>query len=199
MEKINVMLFGPPGSGKGTQSAHLVEKFGLCHISTGDVIRKEVQNETPLAALLQRVKPGELAPDELVINMVENFIIANAHVPGYLFDGFPRTTEQAHKLNSMLMQRGQKIHCVLVLDTTYDVLIPRLQHRAQTEQRKDDQSITSIQRRLDIYYQQTLPVLQCYGSDNTIHILDASDTIQSINSDIESILSTYGLRYISKK
>lgn len=184
MSKVNIILFGPAGSGKGTQSTFLVNKFGLKHISTGDVIRKEIQNETALAGVLKRLSPGALAPDEIVIKMVENFILEHKDAPGFLFDGFPRTEPQSIALEDMLQQHGQSISRLILLDVPDLVLIPRIQEGAKIEGCADDNDPEAIARRLESFKNQTMHVLRHFSKPNRITIVNGNQPIELVSDAI---------------
>ncbi len=191
---VNIILFGPPGAGKGTQSTFLKEKYGLKHISTGDLIRKETQDETPLAAKLRalHLKEGELAPDWIVIGMVKNFILANPDVPGFLFDGFPRTIEQAKALDLMLTEaRNTSITRLILLDVPRHVLIERLQKRAIIENRPDDQDIEVIEMRLNIYSDVTEPIQSYYAIQKKVSIVNGNQDQSLVSEDLTSIMNLF--------
>ena len=193
IKKENIILFGPPGSGKGTQSEFLKRKYGLAHISTGDVIRHEVQNETPLAAKLKALPPGNLAPDEIVIAMVENFIISNKTAPGFLFDGFPRTTAQAIALDNMLSKYDQTITRLISLDVPRHLLIERILERGKTSGRKDDQDIDVINHRLDVYNEETMQVQSYYAKVNKVSLLNGNQPIPQVTSDIDKVMKQFAV------
>jgi adenylate kinase len=160
----NIILFGPPGSGKGTQSEKLIDKYGLVHLSTGDLLRKERKLRTPLGIEAQQfVDKGQLVPDEVVIGMISSALDENADARGFLFDGFPRTTAQAEALDKLLELKKSDISLVLFLDVNEEELIKRLVHRGKTSGRTDDADETVQRKRQDVYKSETLPVAAHYA------------------------------------
>ena len=155
---LNILLFGPPGSGKGTQSKHLIQHYGLKHLSTGDILRKEIAEQTPLGRIAQHyIDKGELVPDEVIISMIEE-LFEDISIKGFVFDGFPRTVTQAKALDNMLKGRNKSICIMVVLEVEQDELIKRLLKRATIEGRKDDE-LHIIENRIKVYQNQTAPVL----------------------------------------
>jgi len=160
---LNLILFGPPGSGKGTQSEKLVEKYHLIHLSTGDLLRKEISTKTELGLAAQGfMNEGKLVPDEVVIGMIGNCIDANPQAKGFLFDGFPRTVPQANALDVLLSKKSTPINTVLFLQVNEDELIKRLVKRGETSGRADDADPAIQKKRQDVYKEQTLPVSDYY-------------------------------------
>ena len=160
----NLILFGPPGSGKGTQSLKLVEKYGLVHLSTGDLLRNERKLKTPLGIEAQQfIDKGQLVPDEVVIGMISSALDANADARGFLFDGFPRTEAQAEALDKLLELKKSEIGLVLFLEVNEDELIQRLIHRGKTSGRTDDSDETIQRKRQEVYKTETLPVASHYS------------------------------------
>lgn len=188
----NIILFGPPGSGKGTQSEFLIQKYGLAHISTGDVIRSEMQNETPLAAKLKPfLANGGLVPDEIVIAMVENFVVSTKGSNGFLFDGFPRTVPQAIALDEMLSKYNQSITRLISLDVPRHLLIERILERGKTSGRKDDQDLDVINHRLDVYAEETLQVQSYYATVNKVSLLNGNQPIPQVTNAIDSVMKNF--------
>ena len=160
----NIILFGPPGSGKGTQSEKLIDKYGLVHLSTGDLLRKERKLRTPLGIEAQQfVDKGQLVPDEVVIGMISSALDENAEARGFLFDGFPRTTAQAEALDKLLELKKSDISLVLFLEVNEEELIKRLVNRGKTSGRTDDADETIQRKRQDVYKSETLPVAAHYA------------------------------------
>ena len=148
---INLILFGPPGSGKGTQAAKLVEKYELLHISTGDLFRYEMGNNTPLGKEAKSyIEKGELVPDEVTVGMLRNKVEANLDVEGYIFDGFPRTVPQADALDNLLAENGNEVSLLLMLDVPDDELVKRLLLRGETSGRSDDTDESIIRNRIEM-------------------------------------------------
>jgi adenylate kinase len=157
---LNFLIFGPPGSGKGTQSVKLAEKFNLVHLSTGDMLRAEIASGTDLGKKMSTImSKGELVPDEVVIEMIAARIDATKGFTGFLFDGFPRTVAQTIALEKMLNVRGMKIDSMLVLDVDHDELVKRLILRAEQSGRPDDKDPAVIENRIDVYRSKTEPII----------------------------------------
>ncbi|HNY14067.1 MAG TPA: adenylate kinase [Bacteroidales bacterium] len=157
---VNYLIFGPPGSGKGTQSVKLAEKFNLMHLSTGDMLRAEIAAGTELGKRMSTImSKGELVPDEVVIEMIASKIDSTKGKAGFLFDGFPRTVAQTEALEKMLNTRGMKIDSMLVLDVEHDELVKRLILRAEASGRPDDKDPAVIENRIDVYKEKTEPII----------------------------------------
>jgi adenylate kinase len=157
---VNFLIFGPPGSGKGTQSVRLAEKFNLLHLSTGDMLRAEISSGTELGKKMSLImSKGELVPDEVVIEMIAHKIDHSKGSAGFLFDGFPRTVAQTVSLERMLNDRDMKIDQMLVLDVDHDELVKRLIARAELSGRPDDKDPSVIENRIDVYKEKTEPII----------------------------------------
>lgn len=164
---LNIILFGPPGAGKGTQAEKLIEKYGLVHLSTGDLLRAEINKQTPLGMEAKTlIDKGELVPDEVVIEMIRNKVHENINGNGFIFDGFPRTTVQAQKLDEMLAEEGVDVDIMISLTVDDDVVIKRILKRGEISGRTDDQSVETIKNRLDTYNRQTAIVEEHYKGRN---------------------------------
>lgn len=178
---LNVVLFGPPGSGKGTQSAKLVEKYGFVHLSTGDLLRKEMKDGTPLGLEAKSlIEQGMLVPDAVVIGMIANAVDQNPGAFGFLFDGFPRTIAQAEALDSLLSAKQSSIAAVLFLEVNEEELIKRLVGRAQTSGRLDDADPEVQKKRQMVYKNETLPVAGYYDAQGKVDHVVGEGTVDEI-------------------
>ena len=185
----NIVIFGAPGSGKGTQSDKLIEKYGLEHISTGDVLRAEIKNGTELGnTAKQFIDNGQLIPDELMISILASVYdsFGREH-KGVIFDGFPRTIPQADALKKMLAERGDKVAAMIELDVPEDELMTRLIKRGQESGRSDDNAET-IKKRLDVYHHQTQPLIEWYKSEGIHHHIDGLGALDRIFGDICEVI-----------
>lgn len=177
----NLIIFGPPGAGKGTQSAMLLEKYNLIHLSTGDVFRSNIKGETELGLLAKSyIDKGELVPDEVTIAMVEDFLKERTDTNGFIFDGFPRTVSQGEALDSILKELGTEIHAVLALEVEEDELVTRLLARGKVSGRTDDQSEEKIRNRFGEYSNKTEPLLAFYAAKNILHRINGLGDIDEI-------------------
>jgi adenylate kinase len=158
----NLILYGPPGSGKGTQSEKLIEKYGLKHLSTGDLLRNEIAAKTPLGLEAKIMDKGQLVPDEVVIGMISSAMETNVNVKGFLFDGFPRTAAQAEALDKLLELKKSSISCMLALNVGDEELVKRLLKRGETSGRSDDVNETVILARIGEYKAKTTVVADYY-------------------------------------
>ncbi len=184
---LNLILFGPPGGGKGTQAAHLTEKYCLKHISTGDLLRSECSNKTPLGIEAQKfMGAGQLVPDTIIIGMVENVLDTNAgKVEGYIFDGFPRTVAQAIALDELLLKKGSNITKMLALEVSEEELIARLLLRGKTSGRSDD-NIETIKKRIQVYKDQTSPVAEYYNGLGKAVTIKGEGSIANITAALSA-------------
>lgn len=181
----NLILFGPPGSGKGTQSERLISKYGLKHLSTGDLLRSEITAQTELGLKAKSfMDAGQLVPDAVVIGMVDAAISANKGVNGFLFDGFPRTKAQAEALDALLKSHATEIHVVLALDVPEEELIQRMIGRAKTSGRSDDADPEVQKKRIAVYRNETLAVADHYKMFNKVVHLKGLGTIDEIFSSL---------------
>lgn len=179
---LNIVLFGPPGSGKGTQAVMLKEKYHLIHISTGDIFRNEISNRTPLGLEAKKfMDAGQLVPDEVTVKMLAGFIDKNttASTQGIIFDGFPRTIPQAEALDKFLSGNKTPVNIVLALEVNDEELIRRIKHRGQTSGRSDDADENVARKRLNVYHQQTSPLADYYRQQNKFIALNGEETIEN--------------------
>jgi adenylate kinase len=176
----NLILFGPPGSGKGTQSEKLIEKYGLIHLSTGNLLREEIANRTELGMAAESyMNKGQLVPDEVVLGMIACSLDNNVHANGFLFDGFPRTVAQAEGLDAMLEERGTGISLVLALEVTSEELVQRLVNRGKTSGRSDDNEEV-IRKRIVEYENKTAPVADHYAKMGKVEYVKGEGSIDEI-------------------
>jgi adenylate kinase len=182
---LNIVLFGPPGAGKGTQSEKIIEKYNLVHISTGDLFRKHLSEGTELGKLAQQyMDQGNLVPDEVVIRMVDLKIHSEKDARGFIFDGFPRTVKQAEALDDLLEKNNQQISGMISLEVGEEELKNRIRLRGQTSGRTDDQDEEKINNRIRVYHAETVPVADYYGRQNKLHTIYGIGTIDSIFENI---------------
>ncbi|MBO5249288.1 MAG: adenylate kinase [Muribaculaceae bacterium] len=186
----NLVIFGAPGSGKGTQSELLIEEYGLFHISTGEVLRDLIARKTELGKIADSyISKGNLIPDELMINILADVLESNpATANGVIFDGFPRTINQAKALKEMLASRNTKVHAVVGLEVDENELIDRLIKRGQESGRSDD-NLETIKQRLEVYHTQTSPLKEYYTAEGKYHAIEGSGSISGIFEKIKSSLS----------
>ena len=164
---LNIVLFGAPGAGKGTQAIKLAEKFELIHLSTGDILRKEIEACSALGKQAQNFTDrGEFVPDEVVIGIIHSQMKRHSAARGFIFDGFPRTIAQAEALDKMLEDNNMKISAMIALDVETDELVKRLQLRGKESGRADDMSLDVIQNRIDVYNRKTKPIIDYYSAQN---------------------------------
>ncbi len=191
---VNFLIFGPPGSGKGTQSVKLAEKFNLAHLSTGDMLRAEIAAGTELGKKMSSImSKGELVPDEVVIEMIAHKIDGTKDRAGFLFDGFPRTVAQTSALEKMLNERNMKIDSMLVLEVDHDELVKRLIARADLSGRPDDKDPAVIENRIDVYKDKTEPIINYCRERGIYQPVNGMGTID----DIYARLSGYVTKLVN--
>ncbi|MDO4715190.1 MAG: adenylate kinase [Bacteroidales bacterium] len=187
----NIVIFGAPGSGKGTQSDRIVEKYGLKHISTGDVLRAEIKNETELGKTAKSyIDAGQLIPDELMINILAATYDSLLPCAGVIFDGFPRTIPQAEALKAMLAERGAEVSGMIELDVPDEMLMERLLLRGKTSGRADDNEET-IAKRLGVYKSQTAPLIEWYKGEGKHNYVKGWGEVDAITNDIIAIIEKW--------
>jgi adenylate kinase len=189
---LNIVLFGPPGAGKGTQSEKIISKNELIHISTGDLFRKHIGENTELGTLAKSyMDKGNLVPDEVVIGMVEDKIQENLSANGFIFDGFPRTVNQAESLDTMLEKHGLAISGMIALEVPEHELRTRIKERSKTSGRVDDQDDDKVSNRIRVYNEETSPVADYYRSQNKFSAVDGVGSVNDIYDNINSVISTF--------
>jgi adenylate kinase len=182
---LNIVLFGPPGAGKGTQSQKLIEKYGLTHLSTGDILRSEIARGTALGMeAKQLMDRGDLVGDDIVIGMIEAKIDADPHAKGFIFDGFPRTQAQAVALDDLLQKKGTAISAMLALEVDNEELIKRLLLRGKESGRADDQNEEIIRNRVNEYNNKTLPLKKYYSEQAKFHSINGIGTVDAIFNEL---------------
>ena len=184
---MNIVLFGPPGAGKGTQAKLICEKYFLNHLSTGDLLRKESSKETSLGIQIKNtINDGKLVSNETTIELIKQFIDENKNKKkGFLFDGFPRNKKQAELLDHLMVSINEKILCVILLNVNEDVLKERIMNRSTTEGRSDD-NLETLSKRLHTYSSETEPLIEYYSSQNLVRKVLGTGAISDINQGISS-------------
>ena len=189
---LNLILFGKPGSGKGTQASLIKNKYNLVHISTGDVFRKNMTNKTDLGMLAKGyMEKGELVPDEVTVNMLKEELEDHLPCEGFIFDGFPRTSYQAEKLDALLTKYSLNIHLTIALDVDNETLIKRLLSRGKSSGRADDQSEDKINKRLQEYDKKTKPLIEFYTKQNKYKSINGIGEMDDITARIVNLLDNY--------
>ncbi len=187
----NIVLFGPPGAGKGTQAEFLKNIYHLFHISTGDVFRYHIKNSTALGLLAKSyMDKGDLVPDEVTINMLEDEVNKHAEAKGFIFDGFPRTTSQATALDAFLNAKGTPISAMIALEVPEDLLVGRLLNRGLTSGRPDDQDETKIRNRFNEYETKTAILVNYYMDQNKYFGIDGVGTIEEITDRLSKVINS---------
>ena len=194
----NLILFGPPGSGKGTQSEKIVEKFGLIHLSTGNLLRQEISDKTPLGLEAKNfMDKGQLVPDEVVIGMIDSCLEKHPRAKGFLFDGFPRTVAQAEALDRLLSLKKTSISKVIALDVDEEELVRRLLKRGQTSGRSDDTNEDVIRKRFAVYKNETEPVAEYYKQQGKLETIkgvgSVNDIFDSLSTCIEGEMASQAI------
>ena len=186
---INIVLFGKPGAGKGTQAEFLKEKYTLTHLSTGDIFRFNIKNETELGKLAKTfIDKGDLVPDEVTIKMLESEVNKNQHSKGFLFDGFPRTLAQANALDQFLSSKNEVITATLALEADDEILVQRILERGKTSGRVDEQDEEKIRNRYQEYNEKTAPLMEYYQNQGKFHAVNGIGTIQEITERLSKVI-----------
>ncbi len=188
-KKLNIVLFGPPGAGKGTQSTNLIERYGLVHLSTGDLLRAEIKAETRLGVEAKELMDrGDLVPDHIVIGMIRNMMEDHLDAKGFIFDGFPRTKAQAEALDAMLNTKSEPIVAMLALEVPEQELVKRLLGRGATSGRADDRDEAIIRNRIREYETKTAPLKDYYGTQGKFKGIDGVGSIEEITARLVKAL-----------
>lgn len=187
---LNVVLFGPPGAGKGTQAVKVADEFQLVHLSTGDIFRANIKGETELGILAKSyIDKGQLVPDEVTINMLRGVVEQNKDAKGFIFDGFPRTIPQAEALDVLLKDYNAKVDIIVSLEVTEEELIARLKNRALTSGRTDDADENIIKNRIQVYKNETFPLKDFYTARGIVSVVDGIGSIETIFNNICTAVS----------
>ena len=185
---MNIVIFGPPGAGKGTQSKYIVDKYKLHQLSTGDLLRKEIKNKTTLGLKISSIiNSGELVSDQIVGNLIENFVSNNKYKDKIIFDGYPRTLSQAKNLDELLKKYDQEINIVLKLSVSLETVKKRILERQSQEKRADDNEQIAI-KRYKTYEKSSKPVIDYYKHSNLLKVINGEASISEINIEISGIL-----------
>ena len=188
---LNLVLFGPPGAGKGTQATRLVEKYHLVHLSTGDIFRSNIKEGTDLGLLAKSyIDKGALVPDEVTIGMLEAEVNSNSNAKGFIFDGFPRTTAQAQALDAFLCSKGTEVSSMLALEVNENELITRLLERGKSSGRADDQDAGIIKNRIQVYENETAVLKTYYANQNKFFGIECIGSIESITLGLCEAIDT---------
>ena len=189
---LNLVLFGPPGAGKGTQAEFLISSFGLIHLSTGDLLRSEIADGSELGLKAKSfMDKGELVPDEVVIGMIKSKLKNNSTAKGFIFDGFPRTVDQAKTLDALLNENGIPISGMLSLEVEKEELINRLLNRGKLSGRSDDQNEKVIENRIAVYNEKTLPIIEYFKPQNKYFGIDGMGSIEEIAGRIKDVVEKF--------
>lgn len=189
---INIVLFGKPGAGKGTQADFLKHKYNLVHLSTGDIFRFNMKNDTDLGKLAKSyINNGDLVPDEVTINMLQDEVDKNPQAKGFLFDGFPRTLAQAKALDKFLLDKNQEITATVALEANDEILVQRLLERGKTSGRSDDQDEEKIRNRYQEYNEKTAPLMDYYKGQHKFYSVDGIGAIEEVTERLSLVLDRF--------
>lgn len=196
---LNVVIFGAPGSGKGTQSDLIVEKYGLVHLSTGDILRAEIAKGSEVGKIADGlISKGQFVPDDVIITVLDNAIDQHPTAKGFIFDGFPRTVVQAEALDSLLKKRNIRVSVMLNIDVHQAELVKRLLNRGKTSGRSDD-NLATIQERINVYEQKTLPVIQFYDKQGKHVRIKGTGTMEEVFASISTAIDNIKWELIKEK
>ena len=186
---LNIVLFGPPGSGKGTQAEFMVEKYQLVHISTGDLFRYNMKNDTPLGLEAKSyIDKGELVPDSVTIGMLEDRVAQESDARGFIFDGFPRTTVQAEALDTFMTGRGMAVSKMIALEVPEEELVQRLLNRGKDSGRADDQDESIVRNRISVYNKETAVVADFYTAQGKFSAVNGVGAIEEVTARIDEAI-----------
>jgi adenylate kinase len=189
---LNILLFGPPGAGKGTQAQFLVDNFKLIHLSTGDLLREQIARKTELGLKAKEIiDRGELVPDEMVVGMISAILTEKKCCKGFVFDGFPRTVAQANALDVLLKKHDTFLSGMFALDVEKQELINRLLERGKTSGRPDDQDVSIIENRINIYNKKTAPLIDFYNAQDKYFPIKGIGTIEEIANRLQSVIDKF--------
>jgi len=185
---MHIVLFGKPGAGKGTQAEFLKEKYNLTHLSTGDIFRYNIKNDTELGKLAKSyMDKGDLVPDEVTIQMLQSEVDKNPQAAGFLYDGFPRTIPQAQALDAFLTSKGQSVIATVALEADDEILVQRLLERGKTSGRPDDQDEEKIRNRYQEYNEKTAPLMDYYKAQGKFHAVDGIGSIAEVTERLKGV------------
>ena len=186
---LNLVLFGPPGAGKGTQAAFLAKAYHLIHLSTGDILREEIASGSAIGRMAKDIIcRGELVPDSMVIDLIQDKLDKNPSVDGFLFDGFPRTVPQAEALDILLVQYGRNVSAMLSLEVGKEELIARLMKRGATSGRSDDSNRSVIENRIEVYNQKTAPLISYYRKEGKYESINGEGSLEEITARLKTCI-----------
>lgn len=186
---LNLVIFGPPGAGKGTQAAYLAEAYHLIHLSTGDILREEIASGSAIGQMAKGIIcRGELVPDSMVIDLIQDKLDKNPSVDGFLFDGFPRTVPQAEALDTLLIKYGRSVSAILSLEVEKEELIARIMKRGATSGRSDDSDRSVIENRIEVYNQKTAPLIDYYQIAGKYESVKGEGSVEEITSRLKTCI-----------
>jgi adenylate kinase len=192
IKMLNIVLFGPPGAGKGTQADFLIEKYKLRHLSTGDILRKQITEQTKLGLEAKSfMDQGFLVPDSIVIGMIKSILLEDQDAKGFLFDGFPRTVEQAVALDQLLNENATPISGMCCLSVEKEELVNRLLLRGKTSGRPDDQDVSIIENRIQVFNEKTMPIIDYYLEQKKYYKIDGMGSVEQITKRLTDTIASF--------